>query len=186
MVLLNRYGKAIFNFIFGSFIIVWLGNYLYEKLSISQVFDNLVNQLSTLPTNYIDSKVQLVMNGSAFASNGILIATISLMTIILCCFFLIQTFKKREKRMQKNKLFLTVIFIALQFVNFFNALVVTSLNNNICIQTPKNIEIIRPYISDNDYLKMKSNFFQINSYNDYQTINSEITSIAKTNNLTIR
>ena len=42
-----------------------------------------------------------------------------------------------------------------------------------------NIEIIRPYISNDEYILLKSKYLQINSKKDFDTINDKIRGVAK-------
>lgn len=45
--------------------------------------------------------------------------------------------------------------------------------------TSDNIEIIRPYISNDEYILLKSNYLQINSKKDFETVNDKIRDVAK-------
>lgn len=50
----------------------------------------------------------------------------------------------------------------------------------------RNIEIVAPYISDEEYKAIKSNFYQMENIDDYNSLQNELDSIARKNNLKLK
>lgn len=49
-----------------------------------------------------------------------------------------------------------------------------------------NIEIVSPYVSDFEYKKLKSDFYSMNTYDEYAAIKLTLNKIAEDNNLTLK
>ena len=50
----------------------------------------------------------------------------------------------------------------------------------------RNIEIIAPYISDEEYKTLKSDFYQMEDIGDYNSLQNELNYIAKKNSLNLK
>ncbi len=73
---------------------------------------------------------------------------------------------------------LFVAFIAIH-ISFFKTITTTSL----AIEMVKKIEIISPYIEDLEYKKLKSKFYSIQDFYDYEKLNKELDAIETVNGI---
>ncbi|KST98505.1 hypothetical protein [Lactococcus lactis] len=72
---------------------------------------------------------------------------------------------------------------------FFTYNCSTSISNILGVEENRtistNIEIIHPYISDKEYVKLKSQYMQINSKQNFKAINNKIRNIVNENNANV-
>lgn len=78
------------------------------------------------------------------------------------------------------KMLLIVIFIFI-FLNLENIFICQE-----TFTTLNNIEIVSPYISDQEYKKLKSNFYSMTSKNDYTELCDSINQIAEVNGIELK
>ncbi|QOY53142.1 hypothetical protein [Candidatus Sulfurimonas baltica] len=57
--------------------------------------------------------------------------------------------------------------------------------NDIRSYSHRSMEILRPYVSENDYYLMKSEYFQVKSEEDFKKFNLKLTSHASKNNVNL-
>lgn len=58
--------------------------------------------------------------------------------------------------------------------------------SGISSKTHANIEIVAPYISDQEYKEIKSNFYRIDSKDSYEQFNTRLSIIANENSLELK
>lgn len=58
--------------------------------------------------------------------------------------------------------------------------------SGISSRTLSNIEIVSPYVSDNEYKQFKSDFYTINGKSDYDDLYKKLDSVAKSNSLKLK
>lgn len=64
--------------------------------------------------------------------------------------------------------------------------VITDISHTIAVNTLHNIDIVAPYVADHDYKLLLSDFYQMESESDYNTLIRRISSIATENGLTLK
>ena len=77
--------------------------------------------------------------------------------------------------------FFTIIYIV--FILF---LLTTNFINKTITRTTNNIEIVSPYITDNEYKKLKSDFHSMKNSIDYKELTQNLESIAKENAIKLK
>lgn len=87
---------------------------------------------------------------------------------------------EKRNRILQNVTRLTCFFI-LTYNYFIVAFASTTARD-----TLNNIEIVAPYITDTEYKQLRSDFFQMDSKSDYESIVKELTSIAEKHNLQLK
>lgn len=89
----------------------------------------------------------------------------------------------------KRTFYRSVAFLALYCVCACSVLVsvlLVDLSTTIAAETLHNIDIIAPYVSDNQYKLFISDFYQMSSKDDYDALTSSLLDIAKQNGLSLK
>lgn len=79
----------------------------------------------------------------------------------------------------------SIFLFACFFILAYNFLIVT-IASDTARNTITNIEIVAPYITDVKYKQLRSDFFQVDSKSDYESLVEDITAIAEENNLQLK
>lgn len=109
-----------------------------------------------------------------------LLATITFTSIVI---FLIDAYKKSK---QNNIISATLNIIFVLFMIFMSYFFIIRTNSIMTANyNLKNVEIIRPYISENKYIKIKSDMYQIKSKKDFEKFDKYIRSVANKNDCNI-
>lgn len=85
-----------------------------------------------------------------------------------------------------HKSIVVFIFYGLFFIAVMFAIITTDLSHVIAVNSLRNIDIVAPYISDNDYKMLLSDFYQMTSKNDFDLLMNKISDIASENGLTLK
>lgn len=97
--------------------------------------------------------------------------------------------KQTQKKLKRNIFYSTKILIALALIatlsNFYMVGENLAITSTATI-TLNNIEIVAPYISDMEYKTIKSQFYSMQSENDYITITTRLEEIAEENNIRLK
>lgn len=153
--------------------VAWLSNYLYDALLIPNFFDKLLKFLSIFFSNFVD----LAVGKAVHSSNFPYLTTLWIIVVPISAAKLVYSFiKKKEK-----KTFLSwIILIAYSSLILVSTLSfsLNVLTYNLIVPSVKNhIEILEPYIPEEKYKLMKSDYYRLNTYKDYQQLKKEIEEI---------
>ena len=76
--------------------------------------------------------------------------------------------------------------LAIIYIVFILFLLTTNFINKTITRTTNNIEIVSPYITDNEYKKLKSDFHSMKNSIDYKELTQNLESIAKENAIELK
>lgn len=94
----------------------------------------------------------------------------------------------QEKRLKLFKGLFSVILVLIivHFVLSLYMMMSQIFSMNLCSNTMVNIEIVSPYISDQEYKQLKSDFYTIEGKQDYDVLHDKLELIAENNELTLK
>lgn len=90
----------------------------------------------------------------------------------------IHLLKAVHSRLLRSSLFL----IFLMYLSTMLQIYISGISS----RTLSNIEIVSPYVSDNEYKQFKSDFYTINGKSDYDVLYEKLDSVAKSNSLKLK
>lgn len=171
--------KSKFSTVISTLIIGFIGSAIWElilsplaHLSLNKVFEGLIG-ISTIIGNWYAKKL---------ATYGTTSLLLGIRTIVLCCLiFSLYTYGLNIKLFFKSYIF--VFFLGIIFVIDFAFDAQFASASKVMTY---NIEIVSPYVSDFEYKKLKSDFYSMNTYNEYAAIKLTLNKIAEDNNLTLK
>lgn len=175
---MKKYQKVIITIVLGA-----LGSALWEvflKRLFLLIYDRFVTYAFQLFNDSFYKRVAYSIDSPAFLTYFFFMYLIAFFFIVSPKRWLNTFYNENEPKHDLLLIYVWrfVIFIILMY----NALIV-SFANNIARRTLNNIEIISPYISDMEYKTLRSDFYQMNSKDDYLQIISVIENIATENDL---
>lgn len=92
----------------------------------------------------------------------------------------------RIRKKAKRELMLYIGMMFMVFVAFSFAYGRQAFINNKITKVTNNIEIISPYINDTDYKILKSEFYSINSADDYKKLTNKISDFADSHSIVLK
>lgn len=81
------------------------------------------------------------------------------------------------------KFYVLVVFIA--YVFLFDMCIDVQINND-SHRFLRNIEIVSPYVTDQEYKQLKSDFYSIDTITDYHDLSDQLDKIAESNNIKLK
>lgn len=161
-----------------AFAVTWIGTFLYDKLRIPDLLETLLEVLSSMFSDSLDTAIGRAVNSSGFPYFRFMLFTLLAILSILSGVMLVAKKKKHEKKYWLNFIYL-LFCLVITFPYFLLSIsyytIVPSIENH--------TEIVRPYISEKEYIFLRSEFFSINGYKDYQKVKEKIEDIMKANDL---
>lgn len=177
----NKLRKIISNFI-SIFVLAWIGSYTYEAFKIADKTDSFFKTLIKLPSLINDSMIKNTV--SLFDSTSVYFLMFIVANLILFTIYKQQIFEllKKEKINSLND-FLSIVNIALMISLSIISLYSISLQRSVVTEPINNLEIVRPYVSNDEYLNLRSEYLQIDNKKSLKKLTNKIESIAEKNNL---
>lgn len=160
-------------------LVAWFSSYLYDALLIPNLFDGLLNMLSIVFSSFVDYSVGLAIHSSNFPY-------LKTFWILVIPIFEVIDFRDFVKSDTRKTFFKWVARIMRLFFILFTGLIfsLNILTYNLIVPSVRNhIEILEPYISEEKYQILKSDYYRISTYDDYRKLENEIEDIMNENQL---
>ncbi|HAS8112859.1 TPA: hypothetical protein I7666_06085 [Vibrio vulnificus] len=185
---MNNYIK-ILGGIFATIFLGAIGSGLWERF-LSPFFDwaslKTVSIISSLSNKYLDS---IYYNAANFEPN--LVESMFRYLILTSVFSVFFIYSLEEKMQARNAIgrFLTswpvIIFNGAFVIVLYVGMVTDKESYNVKNNVERNIEIIRPYLSESEYFHLKSEFLRIEGKTDFTNLNTKLIAHAHENKIKI-
>jgi hypothetical protein len=93
--------------------------------------------------------------------------------------------KKRTRKIHKFELFVMSIAASLIFCYFLSKFIKDHYTYNLTIYIEKSLDIVAPYLNNQERLILKANYRLIDNYEKFNYFNKNLDSIAKENNIVL-
>lgn len=173
----NSKSKGKFQVI-GAIFISILSSALWEKLVsplLTYLYEMFINLSNSISMNYSNQIYYQVSRGYQDHYSQLIFKIIILVTGFILFYYTLP-YKKIILKLRSPLLYLFLTFILFQYVE-------TIFINNRISYALRNIEIISPYVSDNDYKILKSKFYSVIDSEDYNSLIIMINDIRIKNDL---
>lgn len=129
--------------------------------------------------SFSDSYYQIIAHGGTGQSE--VAFTFFVFIILLICLSYLVVFKRNTFQPRESILLTSAIRTLFAATYLFLCILIASYSmaSNKSVTMLTNIEIVAPYISDHDYKQLKSDFYLIETREDYIALQSRIESIAR-------
>ena len=187
MKIIERYenlspNKKILVYLCGSILLGCIGSGFWEKvLSPALEFCNhaLISLLGTLSKSYVDSLYNLASRVLYERSSHLILFSIAVI-LLFATLFLTDIKKINSSAQKNNTLFLRMILLAFSLTLYYHFVKIQTVGH-ISTFTRNSIEIVRPYIDEASYFKLKSEFYQMSTETDYKNLYKKLESIESKN-----
>lgn len=166
--------------VIGTLSVSWIGSYIY---SVTNMEGGMTDILTSLKDYYINYPFEYAVSRDQmpfFTHYGYIIGSFMVGPSITLLYVAL----KREQKIRIE----IVSIISLFLVGCGVILVNLPLSSRFesVHRTKNNIEIIRPYISEEEYQNFESQFLQIKTKNEYELVKKEIEKIVMDKNLSLQ
>lgn len=166
--------------ILGTFFASWFGTYLYDILNLETRFDSSLSFIRFFFSDYPYKNAVSTLDLSLLERYGYIIAGSIFGVSIM---FLTKIIKGKNK--DKFMLFSTLFFLIMSVILYLYSAPISMIFKNVARER-NNIEIIKPYITDDEYDRFISSYYQIQNKNDFKNIQIEIKDIANEHSLNLQ
>lgn len=178
---LKKYGFKILGFVFFTFFIGWLIQYLYDVWKIYDLYGGIAKGLNGFVQAIEDSTYRTAINTTSADFKPFLLMIYMSASFGFWLIYMLNAVKSKNKTYIVANLILGVLIIA----GLTSSIATTATVSNISTKSKNNLLIVKPYLSDKDYSLLESDYYQIDSKNKFQLHYKKIKQIASTHNLTI-
>lgn len=175
----NSWVKVLFGGL-GTIMVAWVGQYLYDIINIQTRFDNIFVSLRYLFNDFPYSNAVRSFDITVFERYGYIIASGLFGGSVT---ILAKAIKHKTKDTFLN---LSCLLIAIASVLIYLYSAPVSIIYGTVYRGKNNIEIIKPYISNQEYDILISRFYQIESKKDYKNLIDDVKEVADDNNLILQ
>lgn len=167
----------------GTLVMAWIGQYLYDIINLETKFNNVFSSIGYLFTDYPYINAVTSYNITVFERYGYLIASGIFGASITMFVKALKAYRNKSKNVP-SIITWAVITISTVIVYFY--CVPISTVYTAVYREKNNLEIVKPYISNQEYDLLISNLYQIESKKDYEKLVDDVKKIANENNLILQ
>lgn len=172
---LKKYGS----FLLSVSVVAWLSNYFYEAFKIPSILDRILYFISKFFSSFMDTAVGKAIHTSEFPYLKLAFVIAIFYSNVINFISSIKN-KKYKSKWLISYLSVAAILTVLLSISFITDMV---MYHTIVPSVKNHIEILEPYITEEKYTLMKSDYYRISTYDDYTEMRTEIERIMHENKL---
>lgn len=178
---LKKYGFKILGFVFFTFFIGWLTQYLYDVWKIYDLYGGIARGLKGFIQAIEDSTYRTAINTTSADLKPFLLMIYMSASFGFWIIYMLNAIKSKKKIYIVANLTLGLLIIS----GLITSIITTATVDSISTQSKNNLLIVKPYISDKNYSLLESEYYQIDSKDKFQAHYKKLKKIADKQNLTI-
>lgn len=159
----------------------------FWEICLKRIFQLIIDRVIPFLLHYFNdsfyARVTRSLNAPSFEAFTFIMCSMMIL-ISMPPSFLAKLFHSYQSE-KRNKILQNVTKLACLFIIAYNYFIV-GIASITARDTLNNIEIVAPYITDTEYKQLRSDFFQMDSKSDFESIIRELASIAEEHNLQLK
>ncbi len=178
--------KKVINVFVSVFLVSWIGSYTYEAFRLHDRTENLLLFIKEIPTILSEYMFIYAIDSQLNIFVMLIPALFVLYSVCMSIPLLIKKIKKDGNFSLTMSKLRTISTIVLGSAYLFFILSVVDIKVSLISNIETNLEIVRPYINENDYFLMKSDYLQMTDKKSFNKIDKRIKEIAKLHDLQLK
>ncbi len=172
--------KKIIIYILSTIILGCIGSGVWAKILeplLDVVFHFSIILIGKFSSSYIDNLYGAAARGLYDRSSLLVLFAVAIFSYF--GFFTISDFRRQKNDKRKSNLWLIQMFLLCIAIMLMYQYIKIGAIKIIATSTLNSIEIVRPYVDDKNYYKLKSEFYQMRSLTDYENLYSKLKNISE-------